>query len=391
MTETEIVAPLNLSEEQALVRQTARSYSRTELQPLAAGIDENENIPSKVWARLAELQLLAVPFPETYGGMGLNSLCSSTVIEELARVCASTALAVSAHIGLGTAPIVKYGNEEQKKRFLPDLFSGKRIAVFGLTEPGAGSDAGGIQTRAVKKGDAYVLNGSKIFITNSHVGSVFLVAVSTNPDAKTHGISALLVEKGTPGFIINKGDKKLGMRGSDWGELVFQDAEVPAANLLGRQDEGFGIFMDTLIGGRIGIGALSVGLAIGALEASVKYARDRKQFGKPIGTFQSVGNMLADMAVGIEAARHLVYHAAQLRESGKPHTRECSIAKLFASEMCNRVCTDAVQVHGGYGYTKEFPVERFFRDAKLLEIGEGTSQIQRVINARDLLGKLEKS
>jgi acyl-CoA dehydrogenase len=240
----------------------------------------------------------------------------------------------------------------------------------------------------VKKGDRYIINGSKIFITNAFVSSYFLLAVSTNPAAGTHGISAFVVEKGTKGFTINPGDKKLGMRGSDWGELVFQDMEVPAENLLGTQDQGFAIFMDTLVGGRVGIGALSVGLARAALEASVEYAKVRKQFGKPIGAFQSVANMIADMAVGIEAASHLVYHAAQLRDAGKPHTRQCSIAKLYASEVCNRICTDAVQVHGGYGYTQDFPVERYFRDAKLLEIGEGTSQIQRIIIARDILGKL---
>jgi len=386
---TEVIAPLNLSDEQALVRQTVREFARGELQPLAAGIDANEKIPAEIWKRLSDLQLMGVPIPEQYGGMGLNSLCGCTVVEELAAVCASTALALSAHVGLGTAPIAKFGTEEQKKRFLPDLAGGKKIIAFGLTEPGAGSDAGGTQTVAVRKGDRYVVNGSKIFITNAHAASVFLLAVSTNPAAKTRGISALLVEKGSNGFTINPGDEKLGMRGSDWGELLFQDVEVPAENLLGKEDEGFGVFMDTLIGGRIGIGALGVGLAIGAMEASVKYARERKQFGKAIGSFQSVANMIADMAVGIEAARQLVYHAAQLRDAGKPHTRECSIAKLFASEMCNRCCDDAVQIHGGYGYTKEFPVERYFRDAKLLEIGEGTSQIQRVIIARDVLGKLE--
>jgi alkylation response protein AidB-like acyl-CoA dehydrogenase len=380
---------IDLSEEQALVRQTAREFARNELMPRAASIDENEKIPPEIWARLSELQLMGVPFPEQYGGMGLNALCSATVVEELAYACASTALAVSAHIGLGTSPINKFGTDEQKKRYLPDLVSGKKIIAFGLTEPGAGSDAGGTQTTAVRKGDHYIVNGAKIFITNAHVGSLFLLAVSTNPSAKTHGISALLVDKGTNGFTINPGDKKLGMRGSDWGELVFQDAEVPAENLLGIQDQGFSIFMDTLIGGRVGIGALGLGLATAAMDASIKYAQERKQFGKPIGSFQSVGNMIADMGVGVEAARHLVYHAAQLRDAGKPHTRECSIAKLFASEMCNDVCDNAVQVHGGYGYTKDFPVERYFRDAKLLEIGEGTSQIQRLIIAREMLGRLE--
>ena len=388
MNETSTIAPLDLTDEQALVRATTREFAQKELLPLAPSIDENEQIPPHIWKRLGELQLLAVPFPEEFGGMGLNALCAATVVEELACACASTALAAGAHVSLGTSPIAKFGNEVQKKKFLPDLCSGKRIAAFGLTEPGAGSDAGGTQTKAVRSGGRYIVNGAKIFITNAQTAGVFLLAVSTTPSAGTHGISALLIERDTPGFSINPGDKKLGMRGSDWGELVFQNAEVPVENLLGAQDQGFGIFIDMLVGGRIGIGALSVGLARAAMDASVEYARVRKQFGQAIGSFQSVANMIADMAVGIEASRHLVYHAAQLRAAGKPHARECSVAKLFASEACNRICNDAVQIHGGYGYTKDFPVERYFRDAKLLEIGEGTSQIQRVIIARDVLGKL---
>jgi len=369
MTTSDVFTPVDVSEEQTLVRQTARKFCQSQLQPHAAAIDEKEQIPPQIWKGLADAQLLGVPFPEEYGGMGLNALCAATVIEELARVCASTALSVAAHVGLGTAPIAKFGTDEQKKRFLPDLASGKKLAAFGLTEPGAGSDAGRTQTRAVRKGDRYIVNGAKTFITNAHVAGVFLLAVSTNPAAGTHGISALVVESNTKGLKIHPGAKKLGMRGSDWGELTFEDAEVPAENLLGVQDQGFSIFIDTLIGGRVGIGALALGLATAAFEAAVRYAKDRRQFGKAIGSFQSVANMIADMAVGIEAARHLVYNAGQLRDAGKPHARQCSIAKLYASEVCNRICNDAVQIHGGYGYTREFPVERFFRDAKLLEIG----------------------
>lgn len=388
MHNTDVFVPLDLTEEQAAVRQTAQEFCKTHLQKAAAGIDENQQIPKEIWSALSAAQLLGVPFPESYGGMGLNLLCGATVVEEIARVCASTALSVAAHVSLGTSPINKFGTDAQKKKFLPELCTGKKIAAFGLTEPGAGSDAGGTQTRAVRKGDRFIVNGAKTFITNAHVAGVFLLAVSTNPAAGTHGISALLVEAGTKGMKIHPGSKKLGMRGSDWGELSFEDAEVPVDNLLGTQDQGFSVFMDTLIGGRVGIGALGLGLATAAMQAAVKYAQERKQFGKPIGGFQSVGNMISDMAVGIEASRHLVYHAAQLRDAGKPHTRQCSIAKLYTSEVCNRICNDAVQVHGGYGYTKEFPVERYFRDAKLLEIGEGTSQIQRMIIARDVLGKL---
>ena len=388
MSQSDVFVPLDLTDEQAAVRQTAQSFCKTHLQKVATAIDEKQQIPAEIWTALSEAQLLGVPFPETYGGMGLNVLCGATVVEEIARVCASTALSVAAHVSLGTSPINRFGTDAQKKRFLPDLCTGKKLAAFGLTEPGAGSDAGGTQTRAVLKGDRYIVNGAKTFITNAHVAGVFLLAVSTNPAAGTHGISALLVESNTKGMKIHPGSKKLGMRGSDWGEITFEDAEVPADNLLGVQDQGFSVFMDTLIGGRVGIGALGVGLATAAMQAAVKYAQERKQFGKAIGSFQSVGNMIADMAVGIEAARHLVYHAGQLRDAGKPHTRQCSIAKLYSSEICNRICNDAVQVHGGYGYTHEFPVERFFRDAKLLEIGEGTSQIQRMIIARDVLGKL---
>ncbi len=388
MSQNDVFAPLDLTDEQAAVRQTVQTFCKTHLQKVASEIDEKQHIPKEIWTALADAQLLGVPFPETYGGMGLNVLCGATVVEEIARVCASTALSVAAHVSLGTSPINRFGTDAQKKRFLPDLCTGKKLAAFGLTEPGAGSDAGGTQTRAVLKGDRYIVNGAKTFITNAHVAGVFLLAVSTKPEAGTHGISALLVESGTKGMKIHPGSKKLGMRGSDWGEISFEDAEVTADNLLGTQDQGFSVFMDTLIGGRVGIGALGVGLAIGAMQASVKYAQERKQFGKAIGSFQSVGNMIADMAVGIEAARHLVYHAGQLRDAGKPHTRQCSIAKLYSSEICNRICNDSVQIHGGYGYTHEFPVERYFRDAKLLEIGEGTSQIQRMIIARDVLGKL---
>ena len=389
MAHTEAFDAPNFSEEQGLVRETARSFARSELMPLAPEIDEKERIPRPIWARLGELHLLGVPFPEAYGGMGLNTLCAVTVVEELAAACASTALSVAAHASLATAPIAKFGTEEQKKRFLPALCAGKRLGAFALTEPGSGSDAAGLATRAERKGDRYVLNGSKIFITNAHVADVFMTAVTTTPGAGPKGITALLVEKGTPGFKIGPGGKKLGMRGSDWGELIYQDAEVPIENRLGAENEGWPVFVDTLVGGRIGIGALSVGLAQGAFEAAVAYAQERRQFGKPIGSFQSVANMIADMSVGIEAGRLLVYRTAQLRDAGQPHVRQACITKLFCSEQCNRICNDAVQVLGGYGYTKEFPVERYFRDAKLLEIGEGTSQIQRLVIAREILGKLE--
>jgi len=378
----------NVTEEQRLVRETARSFARSELMALAPEIDEKERLPRQIWTRLGELQLLGVSVPEKYGGMGLDALCAATVAEELAAACASTALSVAAHSGLAVSPIARFGTEEQKQKYLPDLCNARKLGAFALTEPGSGSDAAGLVTRAERKGDNYILNGSKIFITNAHVADVFVTAVTTTPGAGPKGITALLVDKKTPGFSVGPGDKKLGMRGSDWGELVYQDAEVPVANLLGAENQGWQVFTDTLTGGRIGIGALAVGLSIAAMEVAVSYATERRQFGKPIGTFQSVGNMLADMSVSIEAGRLLVYHAAQLRNADRDCTRISSIAKLFCSEACNRICSDAIQILGGYGYTKDFPVERFFRDAKLLEIGEGTSQIQRLVIAREILGKL---
>jgi len=326
--------------------------------------------------------------PAAYGGLGLSTLSAITIIEELARVCASTALAVATHSGLCVSPLMRFGTESHKQKFLKPLALGQKIGAFCLTEPNAGSDSGNAKTLAVQKADKFVLNGSKIFITNALVAEIFLVAVSTSPKVGAQGITALVVESGTPGFSVIPGCEKLGMRGVSWGELKFQDTEVPMTNMLGLQDKGFGIFMETMVAGRIGLGALALGLASGAMLATVKYAAQRKQFAKPIGAFQSIGNIIADMSVGIEASRALVYRAAQLRDEGRPHVRECSIAKLYASETCMKICTDAIQVHGGIGYTTEYPVERFFRDAKYLEIGEGTSQIQRMIIARDVLGKL---
>ncbi|HLX62499.1 MAG TPA: acyl-CoA dehydrogenase family protein [Planctomycetota bacterium] len=386
--QSEIIKDINHSDEQGAVRETTRKFAELELRPIAAQIDAEQKVPLSVWQRLSDLQLLGAAIPQAYGGLGLSTLCAVTVVEELARVCASTALCVAAHTGLCASPINRFGNDNLKKRFLPPLASGEAIGAFGLTEPNAGSDASNAKTTAVQRADTFIVNGSKIFITNAPVAKTFVVAVSTTPKAAAQGITALIIEADTPGFTVSPGDEKLGMRGSEWGELIFKDAEVPLANVLGVQDKGFGIFMETLVGGRIGIAALATGLATGALEACVKYARERVQFGKPIGAFQSVGNMIADMVVGIEAARTLTYRAAQLRDEGKPHVRECCVAKLFASEACMKICTDAIQIHGGYGYTKDFPVERFFRDAKLLEIGEGTSQIQRMIIARDVLGRL---
>ena len=387
-TSDSIIEDLNVSDDQKMVRETTREFARTTLAPLAKQIDEEQRIPEIVWKRLGELNLLGVAVPQLYGGSGLKSICAITVVEELARVCASTALSVAAHTGLCIAPILRAGNSALRQQYLPDLVNGAAVGAFALTEAGAGSDSASIKTVAGQKDGSFIINGSKIFCTNAPVANTFVVAISTSPGLEAKGISGLIVPHDTPGLTINNGDEKMGMRGSAWGELVFQDAQVPTANLLGIRDKGFSIFMETLVGGRVGVAALALGLSIGAADAAIKYARQRKQFGRAIGTFQSIGNMLADMAVAIEAARGLVYRAAQLRDDGRQHVRECSIAKLFASEACMKICNDAVQIHGGYGYTREFPVERYFRDAKLLEIGEGTSQIQRVLIARDVLGRL---
>jgi alkylation response protein AidB-like acyl-CoA dehydrogenase len=338
---------------------------------------------------MAEMGLLGLVIPEAYGGSGADYLSYCLVIEQLARVCASTALGLAAHTSLVCLPITSFGSEAQKKAYLPRLASGEALGAYGLTEPNAGSDAGGTQTTAIKDGDHYVLNGTKIFITNANVAQIFVATARTSQaesDAKsTRGISAFIFERDTPGFSLGGKDEKLGMRGSDWGTLQFDRARIPAANLLGEEGQGFKYFMQTLDSGRISIGALALGIAQGAYEASLKYAKERQQFGKPIAEFQAIQFLLADMATEITAARHLVYHAARLRMSGVSFGTQASMAKLFASEVAMRAATNAVQIHGGYGYTKDFPVERYFRDAKLCEIGEGTSEIQRMVIARSVL------
>jgi butyryl-CoA dehydrogenase len=358
---------------------------------------------------MAELGLFGIPWPEELGGAGMDYLSYIIVIHELAKIDASHAITVSAHTTLGTSPIVDFGTAEQKRRYVPLLATGNVLGGFGLTEPGAGSDAGGTQTTAVERGDHFVLNGSKIFITHAGVGEIFVVTARSDPKAKkTHGITAFIVTKDTvdldearragighapdlpkmPGVKAAKKEDKLGWRASDTRELVFQDAIVPKDNVLGPVNNGFRQFLHTLDGGRIGIGALSLGLAEGALEECLRYTATRKQFGRVIASFQGVHFALADMATEIEAARHLVYHAAWLKQHGKPFKKEAAMAKLFASELAMRATIKAVQLHGGYGYTTEYPVERMMRDAKIGEIGEGTSEIQRIVIARQLLGGL---
>jgi butyryl-CoA dehydrogenase len=370
-----------LTEEQKLIREMVRDFAETELAPSAAERDEQERFDrTLMFDRLGELGLAGVVFPECYGGAGADYVSYAIAIEELSRVCASTGVTLSAHLSLGANPIFLFGDEGQKQRFLRPLAEGKKLGAFGLTESSAGSDAGGTKTTAVLNGDRWVLNGSKIFTTNGFEADTYIVFARTDKQAeKHHGISAFIVEKGTPGFTFGKKEKKMGIRSSPTYELVFENCRVPRANLLGGEGEGFKVAMKTLDGGRIGIAAQALGIAQGAMDAAVTYARERKQFDQPIAGFQGVQFMLADMAVQIEAARLLVYQSAFRADAGTSYSKQSAIAKLFASETAMQVTTRAVQVFGGYGYTRDFPVERMMRDAKITEIYEGTSEIQRLV------------
>ncbi|PLX80621.1 MAG: acyl-CoA dehydrogenase [Desulfuromonas sp.] len=370
-----------LTEEQSLVRETVRSFAEKELAPSAAERDELERFDRDLmFDKLAELGLAGIVFPEEYGGAGADYISYAIAVEELSRVCASTGVTLSAHLSLGANPVWLFGSEEQKKTFLVPMAEGTKLGAFGLTEPTAGSDAGGTKTFAVRDGDEWVLNGSKIFITNGGDAEIYIVFARTDKDAqKHHGISAFIVEKGTPGFNFGKKEQKMGIRSSPTCELVFENCRIPAGNLLGKEGEGFKIAMKTLDGGRIGIAAQALGIAQGAYEQSLSYALDRKQFNQPIAGFQAVQFILADMALRIEASRLLVYQSAWRASAGLAYGKESAMAKLSASETAMWVTTKAVQVHGGYGYTREFPVERMMRDAKITEIYEGTSEVQRVV------------
>ena len=377
--------PNHLTEEQLALQEMIREFAREEIEPIAAKIDKEGTFPLETFEKLGELGLLGIPFPEEYGGAGGDMMMLILAIEEIARVCASTALGYAAHVSLCAYPIFAFGNDDQKKRYLPDLATGKKIGSFCLTEPGSGSDAAALLTRAKRKGGVYVLNGTKAFVTNATYASTFVVTATTDPEKRHHGISAFVVEKNDEGPRIAKKEDKLGMRGSDTCQVAFDDFEVPVENRLGEEGEGFAAFMKTLEAGRIGIGALGLGIAQAALDKALAYSQERKQFGKPISKFQAIQHFLADMATEVHAARLMVYHAARLRDSGKPFGREASMAKLFASEAAYRATKNAIQIYGGNGYSMEYPVERYFRDAKLCEIGEGTSEIQRHLIARSLL------
>lgn len=374
-----------LTEEQQMLKEMVRDFADHEVKPKAAEIDETGEFPWDTIMKMGELGLMGVPFPKEYGGAGMDNVCYAIAVEEISRVCGSTGITLAAHISLGTNPIYLFGTEEQKKKYLPPLASGKELAAFGLTEPGAGSDAGATETTAVLKNGEWVINGTKNFITNGSLASTYVITAMTDKGKGTRGISSFIVEKNAPGFRAGKKEDKLGLRGSDTSELIFDDCRIPRANLLGRENEGFKQFLTILDGGRISIGAMALGIAQGALDESIKYAKERQQFGQPIANFQAIQFMLSDMGTEIEAARHLVYHAARLEDEGKDYLKASAMAKLFASEVAMRATTKAIQIHGGYGYTRDYPVERMFRDAKLCEIGEGTSEIQRIVIARSLL------
>ncbi len=385
MTAEQAIDFYGLTEEQSLLRNTLREFADGEIAPRAAGFDEKAEFPWDNIKKMRELGLFGIAFPAEYGGAGLDTLSYAIAVEEISRACASTGITLAAHVSLGTWPIYRFGTEAQKKRYLPALCSGEKLAAFGLTEPEAGSDAGGTKTRAVKEGDQYLVNGRKIYITNGSVCGTAVFTAVTTPDNGVRGISSFIIEKGTPGFTAGSKERKLGHRASDTVELMFENVRLPADQLLGTEGEGFKQFMMTLDGGRISIGAMSLGIAQASLDAAIKYARERRQFGKAIAEFQAVQLLLAEMATELEAARLLVYQTARFKDRGGRFTRHAAMAKLKASTIAMKAASLAIQVHGGAGYMTDHPVERYFRDAKLMEIGEGTSQIQMLVIARELL------
>ncbi len=377
---------LELTEEQQMVQALARDFASLEVKPIASECDRDSRFPHATVKRMGELGLMGIMIPEKLGGAGADALTYVLALEEVAVACASHAVVMSVNNSLVCDPVYRFGTPEQHERFLTPLASGKGLGCFALTEPQAGSDARNQATLARRDGDHYVLDGRKIFVTSGRESTIALTFAQTDAARAHHGISAFLVEKGTPGFLIPKVEEKLGLRASDTAEFVFEGCPVPAANRLGAEGEGFKVAMKAIDGGRIGIAAQAIGIARAALEASVAYAKERKSFGVPIGEHQQIPWMLADMATGIDAARLLTWRAATLKDRGEPYGTVASMAKLFASETAMRVTTDAIQVHGGHGYLRDYPVERFFRDAKITQIYEGTSQIQRLVIARSLLG-----
>ncbi len=374
-----------LTEDQIFIKNTIREFAENKIKPVIMEYDEAQKFPMELLKELGELGFLGILFPEEYGGAGLGYVEFEIIIEELARIDPSIALSVAAHNGLCTNHIFSFSNEELKKKYVPDLATGKKIGAWGLTEPFSGSDAAAMRTVAEKVGDHYILNGSKSLITHGKYGETAVVMAITDKDKQQKGISAFILEKGMPGFSAGKKENKLGMRSSETSQLIFENCKVPAENLIGEEGMGFVQAMQILEGGRISIASLSVGLAQGCLDESIKYSKEREQFGKPLSAFQATQFKLANMKTDIDAARMLTLRAAYMKESGLPNRKEAAIAKLFASEIAEKAASEAVQIHGGYGFIKDYPVEKFYRDVKLLTIGEGTSEIQRIVIARDLL------
>jgi len=375
-----------LSEEHLLIKQTVRDFAEKEIAPLAEDIDVTDKFPANIFQRMGELGLFGIPFAEAYGGGGGDYLSLLIALEEIARVSGSIAIIMDAQTSLCCEPIYLFGTEEQKKKYLPPLVSGKKVGAFGLTEPNAGSDAGATRTRAVRDGNEWVINGEKIFITNGSLADVLVVTAKTDPEKGTHGISSFIIEKGTPGFQVGRDEKKMGLKGSVTSQLFFENCRIPAANLLGKENEGFIQFLTTLDAGRLAISAMAVGLAQGALDKAVAYAKERVQFNQPIAQFEAIQWMVAEMATEIEAARMMVFRGAWLKGQGQRFTKEAAMAKLFSTEVSERVCYKAIQIHGGYGYMREYAVERMYRDQRLCAIGEGTNEIQRLVISRHVLG-----
>lgn len=374
----------DLTEEQAMIRKMVRDFAEGEVAPGAIERDRTGEFPVDVINKMSQLELMGLPFPEQYGGGGADTISFAIAVEELSRVCGSTGITYSAHISLGGAPINSFGTHEQKEKYLTPICRGESLGAFGLTEPNAGSDAGGTQTTAVLDGNEWVLNGSKCFITNASYAKHLAVTAVTDRSKGTNGITAFIVPTDASGFTVINNYEKMGLHASNTTELVLENVRVPKENMLGTEGNGFKQFLITLDGGRIGIGAMAVGLAQGAYEKALQYAKERKQFGQSLSKFQAIQFKLADMAMNIELARTMVYKAAWLKDQGRKFSKEASMAKLFASEIGAKVCDQAIQIHGGYGYMKEYEVERFYRDAKLLEIGEGTSEVQRIVIAREI-------
>jgi alkylation response protein AidB-like acyl-CoA dehydrogenase len=368
-----------LTDEQQSIRKMVKEFAEKSIAPTAAERDEKEYFPREIFDEMGKLGILGIPYPEEYGGVGSDFVSYALAVEEISRVCGSTGIGLSVHTSLCSWPIFKYGTEEQKQKYLRPLAEGTKLGAFGLTEPNAGTDASAGATVAVKDGDSYIINGSKVFNTNGGEAEIEVVFAATNKAAGLKGLSAFIVEKGTPGFTFGKKEVKMGIRSSVQRELIFENCRVPAANLLGKEGEGFKIAMTTLDGGRIGVASQALGLAQGALEHAIKYSKERIQFGKPIASNQAISFMIADMATKVEAARLLVYRAAYNKSNHLPYSKEAAMAKMFASDAAMSVTTDAVQIFGGYGYSREYPVERIMRDAKITQIYEGTNQAMRMV------------